>query len=362
MTTLSKLEPVTGPCVWTGAALKGRDDWVFRLAPRHLEEIDTALKDVPHEPPALYDVTAEDFPLPSLGLELAALKRELRDGRGFVLIRGLDRARYGDGELAAAFWGIGSHLGLGLVQSNKGDRLGHVVDLTGPGIDARQMRSYEAGGPLRMHTDLSQDVVGLLMLRGARRGGESRIASSMAIHNIILEEHPEYLEPLYEGYRFHIFRHQRVGPSKLTPHRIPVFSRYDGALSCLFNPLPIERSVERAGVKLSARQAGAIAFFIEVAARPEVYLDMALGPGDIQFINNHRTVHGRTDYEDHPEPERRRHLLRLWLRCPDFPKWDPRTKVHEVDALGYRKSAAIHGGLAAPPAAAAAPGDPAPHA
>ena len=30
-------------------------------------------------------------------------------------------------------------------------------------------------------------------------------------------------------------------------------------------------------------------------------------------------MHSRTAYEDFPEPERRRHLLRLWLACEDGP-------------------------------------------
>lgn len=349
MTEPSTIRPVTGPSVWTGAEMAQTESWIFRLTPAHLAEIDAALEAAHAAPPALYDVTADDFPLPTLAPALKGLGEELRDGRGFFLIRGLPRDRYDDDRMASVFWGIGAHLGIGLAQSNKGDRLGHVVDLTGPETDRRQMRSYESGGPLRMHTDLSQDVVGLMMLRAAKRGGESRIASSMAIHNVILEEHPEYLAPLYDGYRFHIFRHQRVTDSKLTPHRIPVFSHYDGALACQFNPRPIERSVKRAGVKLSAVAAAAIDFFVAVAARPQIYLDMALEPGDIQFINNHLIVHGRTDYEDHPEADRRRRLLRLWLRRPDFPRQDPRTLVHETDELGYRKAAAIHGGVAAPP-------------
>ncbi|MDX1485823.1 MAG: TauD/TfdA family dioxygenase [Alphaproteobacteria bacterium] len=353
MTIPAIKQPVTGPSVWTNADMAANEEWIFRLSADHLEEIDAAVKAAHAAPPALYEVSVEDFPLPTLGPALAALSDEVQDGRGFVLIRGIPAERYGDDQLATILWGIGTYFGTGLVQSNKGDRLGHVVDLTGPDTDPRQMRSYESGGSLRMHTDLNQDVVGLMMLRGAKRGGESRIASSMAIHNVILEEHPEYLEPLYRGYYFHIFRHQRVDERKLTRHRIPVFSFYDGALSCHFNPRPIERSVERAGVELSDVEKGAVDFFVEVAARPEIYLDMSLQPGDIQLINNHVILHGRTDYEDHPEPERRRHLLRLWLRCPNARKQAPETLVHETDALGYRKSAAIHGGVAAPPGAAA---------
>ncbi len=40
---------------------------------------------------------------------------------------------------------------------------------------------------------------------------------------------------------------------------------------------------------------------------------MELRPGDIQLISNHTIVHSRTAYVDHDDPQRRRHLLRLWL-------------------------------------------------
>ncbi len=341
MTAKVENTPVAGPNVWTRAELKGCDDWIFHLTPAHLAEIDAALGLAHAEAPALYNVTARDFPLPTLAAELAQLGDELEQGRGFVLIRGVPVDRYSDAELATIFWGIGAQLGVGLAQSNKGDRLGHVVDLSDADSDPRQMRSYELGGALSMHTDVNQDLVGLMMLRAAKSGGESRLASSMAIHNIILDEHPEFLEPLYRGYYFHVFRHQRVGKSKLTPHRIPVFSHYDGLLSCHFSPRPIERSVARAGVTLSTLEAGAIEFFIEVAARPEIYLDMSMEPGDIQLINNHLILHGRTEYQDFPEADRRRHLLRLWLRCANARKQAPNTQVHETDDLGYRKAASL---------------------
>ena len=51
----------------------------------------------------------------------------------------------------------------------------------------------------------------------------------------------------------------------------------------------------------------------EIAASPDLYLDMDLAPGDVQWLSNHSILHARTAYEDHPEPERKRHLLRLWL-------------------------------------------------
>jgi len=42
-------------------------------------------------------------------------------------------------------------------------------------------------------------------------------------------------------------------------------------------------------------------------------VDFVLKPGDMLFINNRWIFHNRTAFEDHAEPERRRHLVRLWL-------------------------------------------------
>lgn len=329
-------EAITGPSVWVGPDFAGRDDWVYRLSPAELAEIDAAVKNVPIEVPALYDVTAADFPLPMLAPALSAMDHELHHGRGFILLRGIPADRYSEDQMAAIFWGIGSHFGTGIVQSQKGDRLGHVIDRSDPGSDRRHMRNYELGGYLRMHTDLNNDLVALMMLQHAKSGGESRIASAMAVHNVILDEHPDYLDPLYRGYYFHVLGSDRDGPARLTDHRVPVFVDHGDAVSCHFNPSPIDRAVSRAGVELSAVEAAAVRTVAEVAWRPGIYLDMALEPGDIQILNNHAILHGRADYEDYPEMERRRHLLRLWLRSDRARRQPPETQVHKIDELGYR--------------------------
>jgi TfdA family taurine catabolism dioxygenase TauD len=48
----------------------------------------------------------------------------------------------------------------------------------------------------------------------------------------------------------------------------------------------------------------------------ECALDIDFKGGDIQFLNNFVMLHTRREYEDWPEPARKRHLLRLWLSDP----------------------------------------------
>ena len=81
-----------------------------------------------------------------------------------------------------------------------------------------------------------------------------------------------------------------------------------------------ERLAEKSGqVPFSPEESEALYRVRKVAASPELYLDMGFKEGDIQFLNNRMMVHGRTDYEDAPELENRRHLLRLWFEVPTWP-------------------------------------------
>ena len=71
--------------------------------------------------------------------------------------------------------------------------------------------------------------------------------------------------------------------------------------------------------RLSAAQREALKMVETLACDDSIRLDMDFRPGDMQFLLNHSILHSRTAYEDRPEPEQRRHLLRLWLSCEDGP-------------------------------------------
>jgi alpha-ketoglutarate-dependent taurine dioxygenase len=60
-----------------------------------------------------------------------------------------------------------------------------------------------------------------------------------------------------------------------------------------------------------------------MANDPVYHLNMDFQPGDIQFVCNHFLLHSRTSFEDHPNRNSRRHLLRLHLACPDGPELPP---------------------------------------
>jgi hypothetical protein len=198
--------------------------------------------------------------------------------------------------------------------------VGQVMDLSDEIADPRR---YQAGGEFRMHID-PIDIVGLLCVRKAKVGGESHVVSAPAVHNALLAEHPELMDALYQG--FHLYRPvlDRGGAPALTAHRVPVFGPdTDGRFASVCLPDPVLQGVLREGVTLSPEQEQALAALDEAAHRHDLVLSMDLQPGDLQLLNNRVILHGRTEYQDHPDKTLRRLMLRLWLMVPDWPPLRP---------------------------------------
>ncbi len=321
---LSARAPIAGPMAWFGRDFAGRSEWILRLDDGHVAELEAAARAVAARGLSFRDIAAAEFPLPRLGPRLAALMPELRSGRGFVLVKGLAVERFEPDLLRKIYVGMGAHLGIPVSQSFRGDYLGEVKDYREPGNE----RPYRRGGAIEMHRDPC-DIVGLLCYRKAKAGGLSRIASAATVWNTVLAERPDLAPVLLDGFRLYSTRDDRSAAPPLTPVKIPVFALDpDGPLHCTLIAELAQWAVEKAGESWPERGPEAIAFVQEVANREGVYLDMAIEPGDIQFLNNRTTVHGRTDYQDWPEPERQRVMFRLWLMCPDWPQ--PATAVNRL--------------------------------
>ena len=68
------------------------------------------------------------------------------------------------------------------------------------------------------------------------------------------------------------------------------------------------------GGPVDSEGGAALAATLDIFDDPEVSIDFEFAPGEIQFVDNRTLGHSRTEFEDWPEPDRRRHLVRLWLR------------------------------------------------
>jgi hypothetical protein len=301
-------QQIADATAWKSAEMREQKDWIHVLTETEIEDLDRALRAVQKRGMEMASVSREDFRLPLLEPYLADLEKSVRTGRGFALLRGIPVHRYTDEEVFLIKWGIGTHLGEKVSQNAYGDLLGHVFDHRRDPNSTRT-RGYQTSGELRFHVDRA-DMTSLLCLRKGKDGGLSRVVSSMSVHNEILTRHPEYLPPLYEGVPYiHI---EEAG--EMRSWKEPVFSIADSVLSCSIRRNTVQKAIERSGIAMTPLETAALAYFDSVAENPEFVLEMELEPGDIQFVNNYTILHGRTAFVDDPAPERRRHLVRLWLR------------------------------------------------
>lgn len=303
--------PVSGPSVWYGRDLQGRTDWIRAFSTAELAELDAAVHAFKASGAPLGEISPARFPLPLLGPRLGAILAELLEGRGFAMLRGFPVERYSREQQAIAYLGIGSWFGSARSQNAKGHLLGHVKDL-GLDITDPRVRYYQTNRKLEYHTD-SVDVVGLLCLKTAKSGGESFIASSMTLYNEILARRPELAPALFEP--FPTDRRGEV-PEGMQPwFDMPIFHWHARRLTCIYVRQYIE-SAQRLfpqARRLTRAQVEAMDLMDDLLNDPQIHLSMAFLPGDMQFLHNHQILHSRNDFENWPEPERHRHLLRLWL-------------------------------------------------
>ncbi|MFF0629484.1 TauD/TfdA family dioxygenase [Streptomyces sp. NPDC004296] len=311
--------PLAGPAVWRGADLVANRAWALRLEPSHLQELDAAVRAVRARGTPLLKVTADDFPLPTLAGELRRIADVLENGRGFALVEQLPVERYGAAAAATLLWGIGRHLGVPVSQNATGHMLGHVRDTGHPKTDPG-VRGYQTRAALPFHTDES-DVLALLCLRPARSGGRVSLASSAAVYNGLLAQRPRLAARLY---RTHCLdRREEQAPGESPYLRVPLATWCRGKLSIRYNRHYLESAQRFPDVpRLEPADAELFDLIDALAASPGLRLGLDFAPGDLLLLNNHAVLHSRTQYEDSPEPERQRHVLRIWL-TPNQPRMLP---------------------------------------
>jgi len=314
-TTASTLQPITGASAWYGPDLMRDNTWLLQLSVAETEEIDNAIAAFRASGAPMEAISEDSFPLPAFGPRLRQLLRELLEGRGFFMLRGLPVHRYDIETAAIAYLGIGRHFGALRSSNARGHLLGHVKDV-GADIKEGNTRFYQTNRRLEYHTD-SADIVGLLCLQTAKAGGESFIASSMTVYNEILKRRPDLLPAAMLP--FPTDRRGEV-PAGMKPwFEIPIFNWHQGLLSAIYLRHYIEEAQRRfpEAPRLTADQYAVMDLIDELVNDPAIHLQMAFLQGDMQFLHNHQILHSRNDFENWPEPERHRHLLRLWMAPPE---------------------------------------------
>ena len=314
LTDLPLAHEIEGAIAWTGKDL-GQNDGLVRLSPECLEELDGLIAELRANPLPLPALRPDDFDLPRTRELAVQIKAELEDGVGFVLVDRLPTDRWSREDAKAAYWMIGSMIARPVAQKWDGTMIYDVRD-TGkkPGHGVRpDITNVEQN----FHTDNSYNLcppwyVALLCLQTAKEGGVSGLVSFYAAHNEMRRRHPDLLSRLYEDFIFD--RQREHAPDDPKTLRHPMFEWQDDRLVARLSRFQVVNGHKLADEELDKRGQEALEAFEAILKEPGMVKEFFFEPGQIQIVDNRRCGHRRSGFVDWPEDDRRRHLVRLWLR------------------------------------------------
>jgi alpha-ketoglutarate-dependent taurine dioxygenase len=309
---------VAGPRGWRATTIDDRQSWYYPLPPRCRTALDETLRQLRREPRPMTALQVAGTPCADCGDELRPVLDALEDGRGFAILEGLPTGDYSSDEQQAAYWLVGQLLGRPFAQNVQGVLLYDVRDT---GQDVRYGARFSVtNAETGYHTDNSfgdeiLDYVGLLCLRPAKSGGENQLVSAYALCDELRTKYADVLEVLSQP--FHVDRRGGFRPGDAPTARFPVLHWDGGGLVCRYLRYWIEAGHAKAEQPLTQAQERALAVLDRVLGDPALRVEFALRPGEQFFVNNRWLLHNRSGFTDHPEPERRRHYVRLWLQRRD---------------------------------------------
>lgn len=325
---------------WYAEDVRQDSSWILRMTPDEVAGFEQALQHARQTNKPLLEMTQADFPLPAASLDVLRRAIAITQGRwGMCLIKGFPVDRWNEADTRRAYWGMGLYMGVGRTQNRASEIINDVRDI-GASYKVKNGRGYNTNAGLDFHQD-SCDVVALLCRRTPKSGGTSKVISSMALHNEVQRLRPDLI-PVLQGDWYHSYQATQ-DPVQPPYYRCPIFGNdpaYFCARSNRKNTDAAQRDFEDVP-RLTPAQVEALDLFDQLMPSDKLCYSMQLEQGDMQLLNNYVTLHSRTPFEDHEDPDKKRHLLRLWLAIPQSQPLPPEWEEYYGDV----RSGAVRGGV-----------------
>jgi len=302
---------------WQAETLKNDPTWIFLIDERGKRELVERITQAYDPAKNLFDYSLKELDLGSVWDVFASALKQVKEGRGVALVRGMPRAELTDKQFELLTWALGLNTG---VPRPQGKNTQYISAVRNAGTEYRSGtgRGYSSNAELDFHTD-SSDIVFLSCFNRAVSGGKTIISSSMAAHAVMAREYPDQLKWLYEPIAFSRQSEQAPGEGPYVMQ--PVFSEAQGKWFGRWNWNRVRSAQKIEGAPpLSAEHYAALEVFDEIVRSPALAYEMWLEPGDVQILNSHVTLHSRTEFVDHEDPALKRLLYRLWIAPPDAPQ------------------------------------------
>jgi Taurine catabolism dioxygenase TauD, TfdA family len=308
-------QPIAKPSAWVRADVR-TEDWRVELDAACLEEIRRAADELRAHPLPTIVLSPQDFAMPACRKALGEVREILASGVRFAIVDRLPLDELSPADATAIYWLLSGMVARPVAQKLDGTLIYDVLDTGAEALPGSGVRPDKTNIEIRFHNDNAYnasppDYVGLLCLKRALSGGHSRVISFHTTHNEMLRRAPECLGRLYQPFWFDRQREFHAGESPV--FAAPVFE--DAAeLKARFSLHQINSGYALRGEPVDAAGGAALDAMIELFDDETLSADFDLEPGQIQFVDNRALGHSRTAFVDDPDPAKKRHLVRLWLR------------------------------------------------
>lgn len=307
-------DALSGPAQWEGATLSA-EEVVLKIPSACLAELNQIAEFVKEQSPDITSLTPEQFDMKNTQDYMRVAKEALDNGPGIAVIDRLPIDRYGKEATTAIYWLMGSLLGRPVAQNWDGLML-YDVRNTGK-KHGNGVRGSVTNVELYYHTDNSYGLmppqyIGLLCLETAKTGGESRLMSWVEVYNKLKSKRPDLIARGFEPFLFD--RQKEHAPDAPRVISKPAFTLEDGNVSVCYSSRLMRNGYEMAGKEIDQAGKEFLDTVDEIITQENIQFKMYIDRGQIQIINNSKIGHARSGFEDYDDPDRWRHLVRLWFR------------------------------------------------
>src|SRR5215831_15220212 len=306
---------IEGPSAWVGRDVQPAN-YRIELSAACNDEIRLAAGEIRAYPLPTIVLRPEDFAMPACREQMARVRDILDHGVRFAIVDRLPVAEMDGEEATAIYWLLSSMVSRPVAQKLDGTMIYDVLDTGQQALPGSGIRPDKTNIQIRFHNDNAYnktppDYVGLLCLRQAQSGGHSRVISFHSAYNALLARSPNLVERLYRPFCFDRQREYHAGEEPI--FSAPVFDD-SGELRARFSVHQISGGYALKGEPVDGDGEAAITALLDILDEDELSINFDLEPGQMQFVHNRALGHSRTAFVDYPEPDRRRHLVRLWMR------------------------------------------------
>jgi len=275
---------------------------------------DEVINEIRSKKMEIHSENESDFPI--LTNQIKIFKRDiLINGCGFFVINGSKFSEFSYDEMNSILKIISKIIGELLEQNKDHEKVVEIKDLGKTMKAGSRYHHTKEGGSY--HTDGCHiyhnfpHYVGLVCINPAKSGGESKFASSYTLHNQLLEE-KNLLKILYE--KFHIDKRNENEINESPTQYEPIFQYENNNLVFRYQRELIEAGYKKMNQSLTNIQKDALNALDRALANENFAVAYLMNPYDMMFSNNKWLIHDRNGFEDFDEENKKRVLLRTWIR------------------------------------------------